>query len=193
VVRGGPGDRAGLRRLDVITAVNGQKIRNGAELVAAISSHRAGETVKVTVFRGGSSYDFKAVLGDRQELLNRSDQDEGQDDEEPPQNSPQDGRTVDLLKSYGFSVEALTPLNQHQYGIGRDWRGVVVTAVSPRSAAGDKGLQPGLVISAVGTRDIDGIQDFYQEVKKVGGRKPLLILVRVPRSGAQATLAIPHR
>jgi len=45
----------------------------------------------------------------------------------------------------------------------------------------------------VGTRDIEDLQDFYQEVKKAGGRKPILILVRAPRSDAQATLAIPPR
>jgi hypothetical protein len=59
--------------------------------------------------------------------------------------------------------------------------------------AQEKGLRPGFVISAVGTRDIEGLQDFYQEVKKAGGRKPILILVRTPRSDAQATLAIPPR
>jgi hypothetical protein len=45
----------------------------------------------------------------------------------------------------------------------------------------------------VGTRDIEDLQAFNQEVKKLGGRKPLLILVRAPRSDAQATLAIPPR
>ena len=90
-------------------------------------------------------------------------------------------------------MEALTPASRHQFGIAGDWTGVVVTSVSPRSAAMDKGLRAGFVITAVGTRDIEGLQDFYQEVKKAGGRKPLLILVRAPRSDAQATLAIPPR
>jgi serine protease Do len=193
VMRGGPGDRCGIRRLDVITAVDGVRVRNGSDLVAAISSHRAGDTVRVTVFREGKYRDLKAVLGDRQTLLQGDGQDESGAGGDTPRSAPQEGRTVDLEKTYGFTVEALTPANRRQYGVAGDWTGVLVSSVSPRSTAMDKGLRAGFVIAAVGTRDIEDLQDFYQEVKKLGGRKPLLILVRAPRSDAQATLAIPPR
>jgi len=192
VVRKGPGDKAGIKRLDVITAVDGVKIRNGEELVAAISSHRAGDTVKVTVFREGKTKEIKAVLGDRQEMMKAEAEDDS-GDEETPKPNPQDGRTMDLEKAYGFTVEALTPANRRQAGIGAAVKGVLVTSVAPRSAAMDKGLRAGFVITAVGTRDIEGLPDFYQEVKKAGGRKPILIQVRSPRGDAQATLAIPPR
>jgi serine protease Do len=100
---------------------------------------------------------------------------------------------LDLVRSYGFSVAGLNPAIRRQLGIGSDWNGVVVTYVAPRSAAMDRGLRPGLVISAVGTRDIDGLQDFDQEVKKAGDRKPILLLVLDPQNNSQATLAIPPR
>ena len=82
---------------------------------------------------------------------------------------------------------------QRQAGIGAGVKGVLVTSVAPRSAAMDKGLRAGVIITAVGTRDIEDLQDFYQEMKKAGCRKPILILVRSPRGDAQATLAIPPR
>ncbi len=192
VVRKGPGEKAGIRRLDVITAVDGARIRSGEDLVAAISSHRAGDTVKVTVFREGKSKELKAVLGDRGRML-KPETEEEQPEEEAPRNAPQDGKTLNLEKTYGFAVEALTPANRRQFGISGDWKGVVVTAVAPRSVAMDKGLRAGFIITAVGTRDIEGLNDFYQEVKKAGGKKPILILVRAPRNDAQATLAIPPR
>jgi len=192
VVRGGPGDKAGIKRLDVITAVDGTRITNGEDLVGAISSHRAGDSVKITVFREGKTRELKAVLGDREKMVKVEAEEEG-NEEEAPRNSPQDGRTVDLERAYGFSVEGLTPVNRHQFGISADWQGVVVTSVVPRAAAQEAGLRVVFVITAVGTRDIEGLQDFYQEMKKAGGKKPILILVRSPRSNAQATLAIPPR
>jgi serine protease Do len=162
--------------------------------VGAISSHRAGDTVKVTVFRDGKAKELKAVLGDREQMLAReAPQDEDNGDEETPRSSPQEGKTLNLEKTYGFTVEALTPANRRQYGITGEGKGVLVTAVVPRSVAMDKGLRAGFIITAVGTREIEGIPDFYQEVKKAGGRKPILILVRAPRGDAQATLAIPPR
>ena len=194
VVRKGPGDKAGIKYLDVIIAVDGAKIRSGEDLVGAISSHRAGDTVKVTVFRDGKAKELKAVLGDREQMLAReAPQDEDNGDEETPRSSPQEGKTLNLEKAYGFTVEALTPANRRQYGITGETKGVLVTAVVPRSVAMDKGLRAGFIITAVGTREIEGTPDFYQEVKKAGGRKPILILVRAPRGDAQATLAIPPR
>ena len=80
--------------------------------------------------------------------------------------------------------------------IANDWNGVVVTYVAQRSAAADKGLRAGLVIVAVGTRSVEGLQDFSQELQRTTApeeRKPLLLLVLDPQNNAQATLAIPHR
>jgi len=149
--------------------------------------------VKITLFRGGKYLEIKATLGDRRVLLKGDGQEgEGQEDETPRSGRRGSG-ALDLERLYGFTVEALSPANRRQYGVPGDWGGVVVTSVSPRSAAMDKGLREGLVISAIGTQDVADLQDFFQEVRKLGGRKPLLVLVRVPRTDAQATLAIPPR
>jgi len=193
VMRGGPGDKAGIRRLDVITAVDGLKIRSGGDLVSAISGHRAGDAVKVTVFRAGQSRDLMAVLGDRQAMLQAEDPDPGGDGQDTPGEGAPDRRASGLEQAYGFTVEPLTPANRHQFGIAADWKGVLVTHVAPRSAAVDKGLRAGLVVSAVGTQEIEGLQDFYLEVGRLGNRKPLLLLVRAPRTDTQSTLAIPPR
>ena len=192
VVRGGPADKGGIQRLDVITAVEGRKVRNGDELVAAISGRRSNETVKITVFREGKSKDLTVTLGDRKDISKAESQEGDEEEGQDPKDSSQEGKKINLEKAYGFTVEALTPANRHQYGIGNEVKGVVVTYVSSRSEAVDKGLQAGLVISAVGTKEIQGLQDFNQEVKKAGN-KPLLLLLRAPRSNAQMTVAIPHR
>jgi serine protease Do len=192
VLPGGPGDKAGIKRLDVITAVDATPIANGEDLVGAVAAHRAGDKVRVTVFRDGKSKEIKVVLGNREKML-QSRADPEEDEDQAPRGGPQGGRTPDLERAYGFSVAGLTPANRHQFGIGGDWKGVVVTSVASRSAAQDKGLRPGFVITAVGTRDIEGLQDFYQEVRRAGGKKPIVILVRGARGEGQATLAIPPR
>ena len=190
VDRGTPADKAGIQRLDVITGVDGQKVRSGDELVAAIAGRRAGESVTVTVWRNGKFLDLKVVLGDRRELQKGGDA-EGEDEGSAPPRDSDGQKQVSLEKSYGFNVEALTPANRHQFGVPDDLKGVVVTFVAARSGAADKGLQVGLVITAVGFKDIDGVQDFNQEVAKAKGGA-LLLQVRGPR-GQNGTLGIPHR
>ena len=191
VDRGTPADKAGIVRLDVITAVDGQKVRSGDELVAAIAGRRAGEKVTITVWRDSKFKDLQVTLGDRRELQKGEDSDNEEDGPAPKQDDQND-KTVNLEKTYGFSVEALTPANRHQFGIANDVKGVVITFVATRSGAADKGLQAGLVITAVGPKDVENLQEFNQEVKKVGGKKPLLLLVRPPR-GTGFTMAIPPR
>jgi S1-C subfamily serine protease len=53
VVDGGPAASAGLQAGDVITAIDGQAIATFAQLSDQITNHKPGDTIKVTVSRGG--------------------------------------------------------------------------------------------------------------------------------------------
>jgi len=190
VNKGMAAEKAGVRRLDVITAVDGQKIGSPDELVLAISQRRAGETVRIGLVRDGKPMELSVVLGDRKDLTPRAPG-SGDDEEERPGSSQDGGKEGNLEKTYGFTVEALTPANRHSFRLPEDAKGVVVTAVSTRSGAAERGLAPGMVISAVGTQSVVGLQEFMAQVRKAAG-KPLLVLVKTGR-GDQATLAIPPR
>jgi S1-C subfamily serine protease len=80
VTRGGPaataglhgGDReamAGMRRIatggDLIVAIDGQKIANQFDLNVVMNRKRPGDTVSVTVYRGGKKMDVPVKLGER--------------------------------------------------------------------------------------------------------------------------------
>jgi putative serine protease PepD len=56
---------AGLRVGDIVTAVDGVKISSPEGLRAAIDAHRPGDTVTITVLRGGSTTTLHATLGTR--------------------------------------------------------------------------------------------------------------------------------
>jgi serine protease Do len=190
--RGTPADRSGIQRLDVITAVDGAAIKSSEDLVAAIAGRRAGEKVIITVWRDGKHKDIQVTLGDRRNL-EPGRADEEQDGPAAPGKGTGRYGQMDLEKTYGFTVEELNAANRHQYGISMDAKGVVVTHVSARSQAMDKGLREGHLISAVGTHDVQNLQQFRDEVDKVGGKKPLLLLLRVPGNRSQVTIAVPPR
>ncbi|MFJ7588901.1 S1C family serine protease [Streptomyces sp. NPDC097617] len=63
VVAGGPGARAGIRAGDVITKVDGQRVRGGDELIIKIRAHRPGDPLTLTVLRDGRESTLKVVLG----------------------------------------------------------------------------------------------------------------------------------
>ncbi|MEV7522437.1 trypsin-like peptidase domain-containing protein [Streptomyces sp. NPDC091371] len=63
VVSGGPGARAGIKAGDVITKVDGQRVRGGDELIVKIRAHRPGDRLTLTVLRDGQERTLDVVLG----------------------------------------------------------------------------------------------------------------------------------
>jgi putative serine protease PepD len=62
LVSNGPAERAGLRPGDVVLALDGAKVADSGELIVAIRAHRPGETVTLTVSRGGKQTKIRVTL-----------------------------------------------------------------------------------------------------------------------------------
>lgn len=60
---GGPGDKAGIKAGDVITAVDGQRVHSGEELIVKTRAHRPGDRLELTVLRDGKEKRIPLVLG----------------------------------------------------------------------------------------------------------------------------------
>ena len=84
VVPGGAADRAGLRGGseraylgntpimlggDLIVAIDGQEVQDQQELSQVMNSHRAGDTVRLTIFRGKSKMDVNVMLGEARDQV----------------------------------------------------------------------------------------------------------------------------
>jgi len=59
---GTPADRAGLKKDDLVVAVDGKKVEDSIGLIVAIRAHQPGETITLTYVRGGASEDVKVTL-----------------------------------------------------------------------------------------------------------------------------------
>ncbi|MFZ0376622.1 MAG: trypsin-like peptidase domain-containing protein [Solirubrobacteraceae bacterium] len=63
IASGSPAAKAGLQAGDIITAVNGQKVASVNQFVATIANYAPGDTVTLTINRGGSTKNIKLTLG----------------------------------------------------------------------------------------------------------------------------------
>jgi putative serine protease PepD len=58
-----PAQEAGLRKDDVVTAVEGERVTDGIALIVAIRTHQPGETIEFTIKRGGEERTIRITLG----------------------------------------------------------------------------------------------------------------------------------
>jgi S1-C subfamily serine protease len=84
VVQGGAADRAGLHGGneraflgnvpimvggDLIVAIDGEKVQDQQDLAQLMNKHRAGDTVRITVYRGKKKLDVDVTLGEAREQV----------------------------------------------------------------------------------------------------------------------------
>jgi putative serine protease PepD len=65
VVSGSAAAKAGLQKGDIIQKLDGVDLNNGRTLAGELELHEVGDTVTLSVLRGGSSQEIKVVLGAR--------------------------------------------------------------------------------------------------------------------------------
>ena len=62
IVADSPAQDAGLRKGDIITAVNGTKVSEGIALIVAIRTFQPGQTIEFTIERGSKESKVKVTL-----------------------------------------------------------------------------------------------------------------------------------
>jgi len=63
VVAGSPAYSAGIRKYDIITAVNDKTIKTSDDLISTIRNYSPNDKVNITVSRNGKIMNFEVVLG----------------------------------------------------------------------------------------------------------------------------------
>jgi serine protease Do len=156
-----PGARAGLKRGDIVTELNGEPVKDAGQLRLRISQTPPGTTVKLRTWRDSKSQDVSVTLG-----------------ELPPDKSAggfqgEEG-AGEVLE--GVEVQELTPDIAQQLDLAPGTRGVVVASVDPASAAEAAGLERGDVIQEVNHKRVTNIQEYKQAMKEAGNQ-PVLLLI----------------
>jgi len=177
VQAGGPGERAGIKRGDVITALNGQGVVDSNNLRNLVASSAPGSEVTLTVLRDGREQPIKVSLA---ELPVKTRQEGDQGSNEQSQG----------LGKFGLTLQPLTPELAPRLGLGSSEQGLVVTAVDPNGVAADAGINQGDVIQEVNRQPVRNLGDFNVAIARSGSR-PALVLVN--RRGTVVYLTLKPR
>jgi len=166
VAAGGPAEKAGLKRGDVITAINKQPVIDNNSLRNLVASLPPGSNVDVTAQRNGHDQDFQVALA---ELPDR---------ERPASEEDTSSTTGDTGNTkFGLTVQPLTAETASRYGLDADDQGLLVTRVDPASSAADAGVRPGDLIEEVNRLPVKTVAEFSGAVRQ-SGAKPTLVLLK---------------
>ena len=166
VSNGGPAEKAGIKRGDVITAVNKQPVTDNNKLRNIVASQPPGSSVEVTALRNGRDQNFQVALA---ELPDKAEP--ASDDEGSTNNSG-----VGTVK-FGITVQPLTAEMSQRYGLDANDEGLLVTRVDPSGSAADAGLRQGDLIQEVNRQPVKTAAEFSAAIQR-SGVKPALILVK---------------
>jgi serine protease Do len=172
----GPAAKAGVEAGDVVTAVNGQSVKDARELARIIGGFSPGSAAKLDVLHKGQGKVVSLTLG---QLPNA--QEARADIEADGQGSTQ-GTDVTRL---GLTVAPAGKVD----GAGKE--GVVVTKVEPKSAAADRGLKKGDVILEVAGKSVTDASDVREAIEAARTDKKRGVLMRLRSSDVSHYVAVP--
>jgi serine protease Do len=171
VTSGGPADKAGLQKGDVIEQLNGQDVGNINDLRLQIASMAPGTEIDLKILRNGGERDVSVKLG---ELPAQATSAEGNGASE---NSPM----------HGVRVNDLTPSVAQDLGLSPRVKGVVVTDVADGTPAADAGLKRDDIIEEVNHHSVTTVAE-YERVVREAAKQELVLLVN--RGGQTSFMVI---
>ncbi len=157
---GSPAEAAKLQKNDLVTAINGQAVKNLDDFQAVLDQVAAGQKAQFTVLRGQDAITLTATLVTRQTpAVNRPTfEDPGPAPGEPsvaaPAFNPATPEVNNSRASLGVSVVQLTEQSRATYGLGAS-RGALIAAVKAGGPADRAGIPVGGLIVAVDGKRIE--------------------------------------
>jgi serine protease Do len=172
VVKGGPADKAGLQRGDVVMAFRGKDVRNASEFRNAVANTPVGQEVPVTVLRKGQSQTLTVKIGNMEgatRLLATS-----------------------LKDRLGAEFRALTPKEAEGYNINSD-QGVAVVWLDPNGPLAKVGFEVGDAILEVNGQSIEGVQGLVDAVGSLRSGSNITLLALDHNTGQTGYVQIVVR
>lgn len=183
---GGPAEKSGIERSDVIIEVNGVGIEDSTGLTREVAKLIAGTSNDFVVIRDGTRRTIKVKVAERPEDTaaefgrNSTPSDEGDSSKSTK------GSEAEL----GLTLSAITDADRNRLDLDADEQGVVITDVDKDSPLADQPNLEGMAVLEVNGRSISSIDSFNNAVDlaRKQGKSNVLLAIRTPR-GQTAFLA----
>ena len=176
VMKGGPGETAGLRPGDVIVDLGGTKIREVPDLQRRVANVAPGQTVAIGVVRDRVPQRLSVRVG-----------------EMPADDSTAADADVEVgPEGFGLQVEPLAPDTAERLGLSFN-QGLLVTDVASGGPADRAGLKRGDVILEVDRKPVQDASSLQKALGAVPAGRSVLVWAHRPGTGARNQYLVLER
>lgn len=172
VAKGGPADRAGIKKNDVIISYLGRDIVDTATLRNEVADTPIGTEAKLTILRDGKKEQLTVKIGSLEastKLL-----------------------AVAIRERLGVEVRSPSTAEVDKYGISAN-QGVVITGEDPKSPLKEAGFEVGDMILAINNQPIDSIESFVDLVSVLRPKQKVSLLALDHRTGNTGIVQVVTR
>jgi len=172
VTKGGPAEKAGLRKNDVIIAYRGKEVPDTDELRNDVAETPIGTEVRITVLREGKKEELTAKVGSLEEATKIL--------------------AVSVKERLGAEARIPNSLEVSKYGLNQN-EGVVITWEDPKGPLEEAGFEVGDMILAINNQPIESMESFVDLVSLLKPKQKISIVALDHRTGNTGTVQVVTR
>jgi Do/DeqQ family serine protease len=172
VTKGGPADKAGLKKDDVVIAYRGKEIPDSSTLRNDVAETPVGTEAKVTALRNGKREEYTVKIGTLEEATKLL--------------------AASVKERLGVEVRSPNSTEVNKYGLNPN-QGVVITWEDLKGPLREAGFEIGDMILAINNQPIDSMEGFVDLVSVLKPKERISILALDHRTGNTGTVQVVVR
>jgi serine protease Do len=187
VTAGGPAEASGIKRSDVIVAVNDEEVKDSRDLTQRVGSLLAGSRNKFKVIREGKEQIVQVTVRERNDkALSQQNLDPKRAGMQKPKAGPDD------VKVLGGTLRPVTAAEAPKFDLVAPGTGLMVITVEPRGAWAKVEMNAGDVILEINNKAVKAPKDYEDAIAtaKAAGKKDIIARVQCGIQESCGDLAI---
>ncbi|HTW95340.1 MAG TPA: trypsin-like peptidase domain-containing protein [Tepidisphaeraceae bacterium] len=163
-----------LKQKDIIESYEGHEMDSTQQLRYEVANTPPGTEAPLTVFRHGKDVNVTVKIGEQPADLVTAMERRGSENQGGQEENSISGPVL------GMTLETLTDDLGQKLSLPSGSTGAVVKDVKPDSVAAQMGIEPGVVITAVGDTPVSTADDAYKALKQVDPAKGVTLSLLTP-------------
>jgi serine protease Do len=172
VTKGGPAEKAGLRKNDVIIAYRGKEVAETSDLRNDVAETSIGTEARITVLREGKKLELTAHVRSVEEATKLL--------------------AVSVKERLGVEARSPNSVEVNKYGLDQK-EGVVITWEDPKGPLKEAGFEVGDMILAIDNQPIQSMESFVDLVSLLKPKQKISILALDHRTGNTGVVQVVIR